>query len=916
MKPKEQERFRAKGEQVALEIKSMLDAGKAHFKKITHLIMEWLKLIPGVNKFFLQKEAKRKTDDLIRKHEEKKEHMGMFGILIAQAAPLFGPGGTNPATHPSTTTDPLATILPIVLIVIAAIGAVIALLFLIRHFMRSRHEFGSGSHQITLLLSIPKEQQLKDKAGDVGIEAIRAQIAIAEALFSNIGGLKAERGFSAWFFGRADQMSFEIVVLKGMIHFYITTPQKYKDFLEQQLQAQYPSAQLEEVDDYNFFNPKDSIIGAQLKYTKPFTYPFKTYKQTETDPLNGLLNPLTKIGEDSGVAIQYVVRSAHKKWRSHSKKDSKELTEGKKGNDNDYIGKFTDVVAMAHGGKTRDKEDMKPNTPTALEQETAKNIDEKQSRAGLDCNARIIVSAPSDNIANIILKNLVNSFAQYNLYQTGNSFKAEVPARPNKLINQFIYRHFDEKYNMLTNTEELASLWHPPTPYTEVPNIKWLGSRSAVPPQDMPEEGTLLGFNIFRRKRTEVMIKRKDRRRHLYAIGMTGTGKSTLLSNMASKDAVAGEGLCAMDPHGEFADSIIGTIPPERIDDVVYFSPGDTGRPFGLNMLEFDPAFPEQKTFVINEFIAILDRLYNLKETGGPMFETYLRNSILLNMGHPESGNTIMEISKVLADEDFRRFKLSKCENKPVVDFWVKEAEKAGGEASLQNMVPYITSKLNQFIGNDVMRPIIAQQKSTLNFRKIMDDQQILLVNLSKGKLGEMNSNLLGMIVIGKLLMAALSRVDTPEEDRKDFYVYLDEFQNFLTDTVDTILAEARKYRLILNIAHQFIGQLEEMPTIKDSIFGNVGTKVAFRIGVDDAEFLAKEFEPVFNQNDLMNVPARNAYIKMMVNGSASVPFNMATYAPPSQDAELAEALKEISRLTYGRDREIVEREIKARAID
>ena len=318
-----------------------------------------------------------------------------------------------------------------------------------------------------------------------------------------------------------------------------------------------------------------------------------------------------------------------------------------------------------------------------------------------------------------------------------------------------------------------------------------------------------------------------------------------------------------------------------------------------------------QKGFVINEMISIFDKLYDLKQTGGPMFEQYARNAMLLVMEHPESGSTLMEIPKVLADEEFRRMKLSHCNNPVVRDFWIKEAEKAGGEAALANMVPYITSKLTTFIANDLMRPIIAQQKSALNFREIMDEGKILLINLSKGRIGEINSHLLGMVMVGKILMAALSRVDMPENERKDFYLYIDEFQNVTTDSISQILSEARKYRLNLIIAHQFIGQLSE--EISKAVFGNVGSLCAFRVGPEDAEFLEKQFEPVFGASDLINVNNYSGFAKLLINNETTKPFNFNTYPPKEGNKEIPRYLKEMSRLKYGRDVNIINREIMER---
>ncbi|MFA6790768.1 MAG: TraM recognition domain-containing protein, partial [Parcubacteria group bacterium] len=311
------------------------------------------------------------------------------------------------------------------------------------------------------------------------------------------------------------------------------------------------------------------------------------------------------------------------------------------------------------------------------------------------------------------------------------------------------------------------------------------------------------------------------------------------------------------------------------------------------------------------EMISIFDKLYDLKQTGGPMFEQYARNAMLLVMEHPESGSTLMEIPKVLADEDFRRMKLEHCNNPVVKDFWIKEAEQAGGEAALANMVPYITSKLTTFISNDLMRPIIAQQKSALNLREIMDTGKILLINLSKGKVGEINSHLLGMVMVGKILMAALGRTDVAEKDRKDFYLYIDEFQNVTTDSISQILSEARKYRLNLIIAHQFIGQLSE--EISKAVFGNVGSLCSFRVGPEDAEFLEKQFAPIFSAKDLVNVDNYKGFVRLLINNETTRPFDIRTYPPSEGNSEMAGHLRELSRLKYGRDIAIVNKEIMER---
>ena len=446
-----------------------------------------------------------------------------------------------------------------------------------------------------------------------------------------------------------------------------------------------------------------------------------------------------------------------------------------------------------------------------------------------------------------------------------------------------------------------------------------LHSKIAPAPAEVPDEGIMLGTNFYRGVEKEIRIKRQDRRRHTYLVGKSGTGKSVTLNNMAIQDIQNGEGVCVIDPNGDLIQDILDRIPPERAEDVLVFAPADMERPLGLNLLDYDPAYPEQKGFVINEMIGIFDKLYDLKATGGPMFEQYMRNAMLLVMDDPETGSTLMEIPKVLADEDFRKLKLSKCKNQTVIDFWTKEAEKAGGEAALANMVPYITSKLTPFISNDMMRPIIGQQKSAFNMRDLMDRQKIILIDLPKGLIGEMNAYLLGMILVGKILMAALSRTDMKPEDRKDFYLYIDEFQNFTTNSICQILSEARKYALNLIIAHQYIGQLTKNNNteIKDAIFGNVGTMISFKVGSEDAAFLIKDFAPTFNEYDLVNVEKGMACIKLLVDNSSARPFTLKGIWPllGTKHPQMAERIKALSRLKYGQNSRLVEAEIKRRSI-
>ena len=466
---------------------------------------------------------------------------------------------------------------------------------------------------------------------------------------------------------------------------------------------------------------------------------------------------------------------------------------------------------------------------------------------------------------------------------------------------------------MLLSLEELTTILHlPVTDVRSSRELKRSKAGSAPAPIDLPREGILLGENVYRGAETPIHFAPEDRLRHCYVIGQTGTGKTTLLKNMILQDIRNGEGVCMIDPHGSDIDDVLAQVPRERSDDVIYFDPSHVARPMALNMLEYDTRFPEQKTFVVNELFSIFKKLYSdVPEALGPMFEQYFRNATMLVIEDPETGNTLFDVSRVMSDKSFRDLKLSRCKNPVVVQFWRDVAEKAGGEAQLSNIVPYVTSKFDVFLANDIMRPIVTQPRSAFNFREIMDGRKILLVNLAKGRLGDINANLLGLIIVGKILMAALSRVDTPREQQRVFYLYIDEFQNVTTDSIATILSEARKYHLALTVAHQFIAQLEE--DIRDAVFGNVGSIVSFRVGSDDAEYLEKQFAPVFSATDLVNVDNFNAYVKLLAGGVPLPPFSLKTVKPEAGDQALGARLKEESFERYGRPREEIEQEISAK---
>ncbi|MDO8241277.1 MAG: TraM recognition domain-containing protein [Candidatus Moranbacteria bacterium] len=754
-------------------------------------------------------------------------------------------------------------------------------------------------------------------------DAWREEIGAMEQLLTAISTIKDNKGFLARMIYDAPYISLEIANSSAddEIIFFISMPKKFRENIEKQIHSFFPNASLEKAPDYTIFSLGSFTAAATLKLKNSYILPVKTYETLEIDPLNSIANALSKLDtEAEGAAIQLILKTAHAGWRSAGRKVAHEMQQGKRLNDVHnksfamMIGRGAgDMVHGALNSKNKDGSTFSSSETVQLtpeEQELLKGIEQKSSKAGFEVNIRLVASAVTQERATEILGHLENAFSQYENSDT-NCFQVKSRADQKDLAYDFIFRNFNPDQAIILNTEEIASIFHLPISVTEGPRIKWLKSNMAPPPLDIPQDGLTLGYNNYRGVETTIKLGVGDRRRHLYAIGQTGAGKSNFLQEMAKQDAREGRGFCFIDPHGDAIEDILTAIPKERAEDVIVFDPSDVERPFGLNMLEYDENRPEQKTFVINEVLGIFDQLYDLKATGGPMFEQYMRNAMLLIMDDPASGSTLMEISKVLADEDFRRMKLARCKNQIVVDFWTKEAEKAGGEAALANMVPYITSKLTTFISNDMMRPIISQQNSTINMREIMDNKKILLINLSKGKIGEINARLLGMVMVGKILMAGLSRVDMPEDQRVDFYLYLDEFQNVTTNSIAQILSEARKYKLVLILAHQFIAQLKE--EISKAVFGNVGSMVAFRVGPEDAEFLEKQFAPVFSANDLVNVDNYNCFAKILVNGALAKPFNMMTYPPTKGSQEIANAIKELSRLKYGRDKNLVNREIMER---
>ncbi len=700
----------------------------------------------------------------------------------------------------------------------------------------------------------------------------------------------------------------QVVIFAGV-------PKNSADLFEKQVLGFYHNAKIKEVsDDYNIFSPSGHSAGAYATTSAPVVLPIKTYESIDHDPMNLLLNVFSKLKrQGEGAAIQFVVIPEGDKYIKRFNNILMEVKDGisvKKASDE--ISKWGSSFASASKklifgyGKDSEKEKEKKIDDTAVAK-----INEKVKSTVMGVVIRVVTSAETKDRAEVMLLEIESAFNQFSDPASNSIVFEKVPDRKlNDLFHEFSYRQISDEHLLPLNLKELSSLFHFPVGATGSPQLKSAKSGIAPAPINMPSEGVLLGINRYRDLATEVHMAQEDRMRHMYVIGQTGTGKTTILKNMIAQDIKNGAGVCFIDPHGSDIEDILSIIPPERADDVIYFDPAYLDRPMGFNMLEYDARFPEQKTFVINELLAIFNKLFDMKVAGGPSFEQYFRNSAMLVMEDPESGNTLLDIGRVLGDKAYRTLKLERCKNPIIKQFW-ENAEKTTGDQSLSNYVPYITNKFDVFVSNDIMRPIIAQEKSAFNFRQVMDEKKILLVNLSKGRLGDINSSLIGLILVGKILMAALSRVDSFGKPMNDFFLYIDEFQNVTTESIATILSEARKYRLSLNLAHQFIGQLDEK--IKTAVFGNVGSMAIFRVGADDAPYLESQVAPTFSAADIMKLDNFNAYMRLLVKGQPEKPFNIETLPFTKGSRENAEKIKQLSYLKYGRPRAEVEEEVMAK---
>lgn len=708
-----------------------------------------------------------------------------------------------------------------------------------------------------------------------------------EQVFASLASLYSGGRFS--FLKHQPQISFEIVGRPEDIRFYIVCPQNLKDLVSRQVYSVYPSAELEEVEDYNVYPQEGKVAYAWLENKKENFKPIKTYKELSIDPLSSITSAMAKLKENEAAIVQLLIAPTNSDWQSAGKS---------------YV------------SSTKKSESDPEKASFKVSAQSFEAIENKVSKPGFVTSIKIVAIAPTMPEAKSHLSNLKTAFAQFS--SSLNSFSSRKIRFKHWFMVDFIYRYqpiFWGLNNIKTilNSEELASIFHLPNQMIETPGINWLKAKRAAASNEIPNEGLFLGKNQYRGSVKNIYLKHGDRRRHVYIVGKTGVGKTELLRDLILQDIRAGKGVCLIDPH-DLAEDILEFIPPERAEDVIYFDPSNVDRPMGLNLLEAESE--DQKHFVTNSVINLMYKLYDPYKTGivGPRFEHAIRNAMLTVMSEP--GNTFLEVVRCLTDDNYVREMLPKIQDRVVKRYWTDQIAKTS-DFHKSETLDYIVSKFGPFVYNKMIRNIIAQSKSSFDFRKAMDEKKILIINLAKGKIGEENSAFLGLILIPRLLMAAMSRQDLPEKERVDFYLYVDEFQNFATPDFAQILSEARKYRLNLNVANQFISQMEE--EIKNAVFGNVGTIIAFRTGVNDANYLSREFQPTFSEQDLMNVERYHAYVKTVLDNEPVPPFSMdLTKNIEEEDKlrnpEVAKMIKQLSAAKYGRDRAEVEEEINQRS--
>lgn len=782
-----------------------------------------------------------------------------------------------------------------------------------KKILREAKNYERGLKMIPMYIHIPPSGEDLESNGRDERDVTEEVLSQAQVMY-NVISSTATKGFKSRIYGQR-HISFEIIAHEGLIHYYAVVPAVLTDIVRQAVEAAYPTARLEEVEEKNIFNEVGKIsgtIGGEFTLKKSYVYPIATYQESKRDASRAILNALSTVTKDDGVALQIMMRPATESWTKNSIFTANKIKKDK-GSKSGLGDIFKPKSLMEALWKPPESSEAKPEDKqlTSLEQGTIEAIEEKTRYPGFESLIRVVVSSNTAARSQALLKNIIAAFALFDS-ATNNGFKFNISKDIEELVTSYVFRFFPQSYRQsILNSVELATIFHLPD-QNSIPTsqVQRQMAKQVDGPTEVMDEGFLLGYNEFRGTRKPIRLSTNDRRRHTYFIGQTGTGKSSLLENLAFQDMMDGRGFAFIDPHGDSAENILGAVPKSRVEDVIYFSPGDMENPIGLNLFEFDTQ--DQRDFLIQEAITMLYKLYDPGHTGiiGPRYEHWFRNAALTIMSDPK-GSTFIDIPQVFNDQSFTDEKLKYVTDRTVLDFWYKEMAQTS-EANKSEVLGWFVSKFGAFLSNEMMRNILGQTKSGFDLREIMDNKKILIVNLSKGKTGELNSQLLGMIFVMKFQAAAMGRANMPEEEREDFALYVDEFQNFATDSFATILSEARKYRLNLILANQFMSQLTD--SIRESILGNIGTVISGRLGITDAEILQKKFMPTFDAEDLTKLPNYQTIASVMINGVPSSAFSM-SLVPPMVKANpmLQDALKKLSAAKYGRPRAQVEKEIFAR---
>jgi hypothetical protein len=826
------------------------------------------------------------------------------------------------------------SILFIVSLVVLFVG--LRVLFLILELIAVEYY---KKHVVHYKILLPRNDSQKDRQEETEKD-FREKIGIMSQFYRSLHELREldiMNRVKVYLFG-IDVVSLQLVCRNGLIEFHISTYEHYKEIVEKQVTSYYSSASID-VTTPPVLKKKGYHTRSYFAYlVRPFWYPAKMYKEIESDPLNGMTNTLSKLTEDEVAVIQLMLRPKSSKWQKEANEQGTQLFKGEGNKSKGILSKIPGVrilnslfVGMLFGPD--DVKGSMTNAPGAnsgdhyvrmlqADEERAKNVGTKSTQVGYETTIRIFTMAKTKSRSIEIANNI---FVGFNIFKDASSnwFQIRRMFFLDFINNRILTRNYKdfafklgEKTSILV-PDELANIFHfPDSIYNDTPSIEWLKYKVLPVPVDMPTEGIWLGNNTYRGVTTPVKMLKDDRSRHFYIIGKSGSGKSVFLTWMARQDIKAGEGLCVIDPHGDLIEDCLNYVPKERAKDVIVFDPSNQDRPMGLNILE--TSSPDQMDMASSQATEIFIKLFG-DEIFGPRIQHYFRNACLTLMENFEEGATLIDVPRMFTDEAFMQYKTKNIKNPVVRSFWEHEYANTG-QRERQEMIPYFSAKFGPFITNSIMRNTIGQTKSAFNLREIMDTGKILLINLSKGKIGDLNTQLLGLVLVSKIQMAAMSRADMLKDERKDFFLYVDEFQNFATDSFASILSEARKYKLNLIMAHQYINQLvvsrfgTSSTQIRDAIFGNVGTMMSFKIGAEDAEYLAKEYAPALSEQDVINIANYRAYMKLNIKNTTSRPFSMETiYDPEGANPKLAQLVKEYSSMKYGRKREFVEQEIGAR---